>query len=136
MLEKVTDRIYYYMNNDETDRPALGLVCGNDCCLVIDSGNSPKHAKELKKEIESMNLPPVKYLVVTHHHWDHTLGLSEWNVVTIANEITYEYMKTYCSLKYDDSSLEEAKKINIFNDFSIKCIKEEIEQRDKFNPKG
>lgn len=62
MLEKITDRIYYYMNNDETERPALGLVCGNDCYLVIDAGNSPKHAKELKKEIESMNLPPVKYL--------------------------------------------------------------------------
>lgn len=83
-----------------------------------------------------MNLPPVKYLVVTHHHWDHTFGLSEWNVVTIANQITYEYMKTYCNLKYDDHSLEEAKKNKIFKDTSIKSIKDEIEQRENFHPKN
>jgi glyoxylase-like metal-dependent hydrolase (beta-lactamase superfamily II) len=111
-------------------------VCGNDCCLIIDAGNSPKHANELKREIESMDLPPVKYLVVTHHHWDHTFGLSEWDVVTIANQITYEYMKTYCKLKYDDYSLEEAKKNKIFKDISIKSIKDEIEQRENFHPKN
>lgn len=136
MLEKVTNRTYYYMNDDETDRPALGLVCGNDCCLIIDAGNSPKHARELKKEIESMDLPPVKYLVVTHHHWDHVFGLNEWDVVTIANQTTYNYIKTYCDLKYDNDSLEVAKRNKIFKDFSIKAIKEEIDQRELFQPKN
>lgn len=136
MLEKISDRIYYSRNDDNTDRPALGVVRGDDCCLIIDAGNSPKHAKELKRELEALNLPEVKYLVVTHHHWDHTFGLSEWNVVTISNEITYEYMKTYCKLKYDDSSLEEAKEQKIFKDDSIKWLKEDIEQRDSFYPKN
>lgn len=136
MLEKVTDRIYYQMNEDDTERPALGLVRGDDCCLIIDAGNSPRHAKEFQREIASMDFPPVKYLVVTHHHWDHTFGLSEWDAVTIANHRTYEYLKTYCNLKYDDNSLEAAKKNRIFNDFSIKCIKEEIDDRESFCPKN
>jgi glyoxylase-like metal-dependent hydrolase (beta-lactamase superfamily II) len=134
MLEKVTDRIYYYMHNDDTDRPALGLVRGEDGCLIIDAGNSPKHAKEFKKEIELMDFPEVRYLVVTHHHWDHTFGLNEWNIVTIANQSTSDYMKTYGMLKYDDISLEGAKQNKIFNDYSIKSIKEEIEYRDFFKP--
>ena len=134
MLEKVTDRIYYYMHNDDTDRPALGLVRGDNACLIIDAGNSPKHARELKKEIELMNIPDVKYLVVTHHHWDHTFGLNEWNIVTIANQNTYEYMKTYCLLKYDDPSLEEAKKNKIFK--NLAGIKEEIDQREAFRPQN
>jgi len=29
MLEKISDRIYYMMNEDETDRPVLGLVIGS-----------------------------------------------------------------------------------------------------------
>lgn len=73
-----------------------------------------------------MNIPDVKYLVVTHHHWDHTFGLNEWNIVTIANQNTYDYMKTYCLLKYDDPSLEEAKKNKIFK--NLAGIKEEIDK--------
>ncbi len=134
MLEKVSDRIYYYMNSDETDRPALGLVCGDDCSLIIDAGNSPKHAREFKKEIELLDLPPVKYLVVTHHHWDHTFGLNEWDVVTIANQTTYNYLKTYCDLNYDPNSLEEAKNNKIFKDSSIKALQAEIDQLETFHP--
>lgn len=136
MLEKVTDRIYYMMHDDENDRPALGVVVGDNCCLIVDSGNSPKHAEDLKKELNSMNLPEVKYLVITHHHWDHTFGLGEWDVTTIANQRTYEYMKTYCGLSYDDQALEEAKGKQIFKDFSIKCIKKEIENLEAFQPQN
>ncbi|MGB2993717.1 MAG: MBL fold metallo-hydrolase [Paenisporosarcina sp.] len=134
MLEKITDRIYYMMNRDETDRPVLGLVIGDDCCLIVDAGNSPKHAQEFKMKLDKMDLPPVKYLVVTHHHWDHTFGLTEWDVVSIANHKTTELMNVYREIKYDESSLELAKEQGIFNDFSIKCIKAEITGRENFIP--
>lgn len=134
MLEKITDRIYYMMNRDETDRPVLGLVIGDDCCLIVDAGNSPKHAQEFKMELDKMDLPPVKYVVVTHHHWDHTFGLKEWDVVSIANHKTTEYMNVYRDIKYDDSSLELANEQGVFNDFSIKCIKAEITDRENFAP--
>lgn len=134
MLEKITDRIYYMMNRDETDRPVLGLVIGDDCCLIVDAGNSPKHAQEFKMELDKMDLPPVKYVVVTHHHWDHTFGLKEWDVVSIANHKTTEYMNVYRDIKYDDSSLELAKEQGVFNDFSIKCIQAEITDRENFAP--
>ncbi len=130
MLEKVTDRIYYMSHSDETDRPALGIIVGDKCCMVIDAGNSPRHAKDFLKEIKEMGFPEVKYLVITHHHWDHVFGINEWEAVSIASQKTYEYMKTYCNLKYDDISLEEAKMNHIFKDFSINCLKQEIEHMD------
>ncbi|MGB2993345.1 MAG: MBL fold metallo-hydrolase, partial [Paenisporosarcina sp.] len=119
-----------------TDRPVLGLVIGDDCCLIVDAGNSPKHAQEFKMELDKMDLPPVKYLVVTHHHWDHAFGLTEWDLVSIANHKTSEYMNVYREIKYDDSSLELAKEQGIFNDFSIKCIKAEITGRENFVPRN
>ena len=134
MLQKITDRTYYMMNRDETDRPVLGLVIGDDCCLIVDAGNSPKHAQEFKMELDKMDLPPVKYLVVTHHHWDHTFGLKEWDVVSIANHKTTEYMNVYRDFEYDDNSLELAKEQGVFNDFSIKCIQAEITDRENFAP--
>jgi glyoxylase-like metal-dependent hydrolase (beta-lactamase superfamily II) len=134
MLEKVTDRIYYMRNEDDTDRPALGLVKGDNCCMIIDAGNSPQHAKEFKELIKGMGLPPVKYLVVTHHHWDHIFGLKEWDVVTIANEKTCDYINTYCKMGYDDISLEEAKENGVFSEASIRCMKRELTDRDHFTP--
>ena len=135
MIERISDRIYIMQKQDETDRPVLGLVIGEKGCLVIDAGNSPKHARECKQEIEAMNLPPVKYLVLTHHHWDHIFGLEEWDVVSIAHEKTNEYITTYCSIKYDDGSLANAVTLKIFKDFSVQCIKVEIDDRNNFLPR-
>ncbi len=132
MLEKVTERIYYLMNEDETERPALGVVKGEKYCLVVDAGNSPKHAEILIKEIEKMNFSPVKYVVATHHHWDHIFGLGQWDAITVASEKTRELAEMYKEIKFDDESLEVAKENGILSGYAVNCIKKEIENRDEF----
>jgi glyoxylase-like metal-dependent hydrolase (beta-lactamase superfamily II) len=134
MLEKVTDRIYYMKPSNETGRPLIGLVIGDDHCLIVDSGNSPKHATEFQFELEKMELPPIKYLVLTHHHCDHSFGMSQWNLVSIANHKTSEYMKAYQEITYDDEALEIAKQQGILNDFFVTSIKNDIEDRNNFQP--
>lgn len=134
MLEKVTDRIYYMMPSNETGRPLIGLVIGDDYCLIVDSGNSPKHATEFQLELEKMELPPIKYLVLTHHHCDHSFGMSQWNLVSIANRKTSEYIKAYQEITYDDEALEIAKQKGILNDFFVTSIKNDIEDRNNFHP--
>lgn len=131
MLEKVTDRIYYLMNDNKNERPALGLVKGDNCCLVIDAGNSMKHAKEFMNEIKKMNLPPIKYVVATHHHWDHIFGLQAFDAVKIASNTTYELAKMYWGIEVNESSLEEARKNNIFDDIGVKILKEELDNIDR-----
>ncbi|WP_256204325.1 hypothetical protein [Planococcus faecalis] len=46
MLNKLSESIYYLSNQDDRERPALGLVCGEKHSLIIDAGNSTQHAKE------------------------------------------------------------------------------------------
>lgn len=45
MIEKLTNNIFYMPHSKATDRPILGLVCGKKYSLIVDSGNSPRHAK-------------------------------------------------------------------------------------------
>lgn len=132
MLEKVTDRIYYLMNEDDTDRPALGIVIGDNCSLVIDAGNSVNHAEEFKCEIEKLKVPPVKYVVATHHHWDHIWGLNAFDAVAIASEKTRKAAEIYCGIKLDDESLKKALDNEILSDFSVKCIKNEFKNINEF----
>ncbi|MGM7681372.1 MBL fold metallo-hydrolase [Cytobacillus sp. Hm23] len=132
MLKKLTDRIYYMPHNNDTDRPIIGLVCGDKYSLIVDSGNSPQHAKEFLAEVQSMDIPPVKYLVITHWHWDHVFGIQEMNLTTISHENTKIKLEEMKNMKWDDASLEEYLQNGIFNESEISCIKKEVPERDSF----
>lgn len=132
MLEKVTERIYYSMNEAENERPAVGIVRGEKYCLVVDAGNSPEHANTILREIKKLKFPPVRYVIATHHHWDHIFGLETFDAIKIASEKTCELAEMYNGICLDDNSLELAKEKKIFNDHAIECIKKEFQDRGTF----
>lgn len=86
MLNKIRESIYYLPNQNDKERPTLGLVCGDKYSLVIDGGNSAQHARDFLHEIGKLNVPPIKYLVITHAHWDHFLGMNEFEAAIYTNE--------------------------------------------------
>jgi len=132
MLKQLTDNVYYMPHDDTTDRPTLGLVCGSKWSMIIVSGNSPRHAREFLLKIESMDIPPVKYLVLTHHHWDHIFGIKEMDCITVTSQATEKKIEEMILLRWDDESLEKHRSSGRFNDFTIKCIKKEMPNRKAF----
>ena len=78
MLKKLTNKVHYMPHYSETDRPALGLVCGDRFSLIVDSGNSPAHARDFLNLVKKMDISHVKLVVITHWHWDHILVLKRW----------------------------------------------------------
>lgn len=136
MLNKLSDTIYYLSNQDDKERPTLGLVCGNRYSLIIDSGNSPQHAKDFLLEIEKLNVPPVKYVVITHAHWDHFLGMNEFDATVLVNSQTNEIIKEWQSLSYNDSSLQKYVATNQMSAMCMKIIQNDIPNRDSFKLKS
>lgn len=132
MLNKLSDTIYYLSNQDDKERPTLGLVCGDRYSLIIDAGNSPQHAKDFLNEIEKLHVPPMKYVVLTHAHWDHFLGINEFNATVIVNTRTNEILQGWQSLSYDDCSLEEYVATNQLSDMAMKVIQADIPNRESF----
>jgi cyclase len=51
-----------------------GVVIGDDAVLVVDSFGGPDAAKALLSEIRKITPKPIRYLVNTHYHLDHTGG--------------------------------------------------------------
>lgn len=132
MLKKIKENIYYLPHDPKTDRPALGLIWGKDYSLVVDGGNSPKHVRDFLRETEKMNIPPIKYVVITHHHWDHIFGIQEMGAITIAHEKTKEVVDKWKQRSFRDEDLEKMKEEGILSDFSIKCIKAEMPHGENF----
>jgi cyclase len=78
-LTKILDDIYLIENSGLTvaDIGAYGgnitVVLSNEGVLLVDSKNDRIHADVLAK-IKSLTNQPVKYVVLTHNHADHSAG--------------------------------------------------------------
>ena len=55
-----------------------GIVIGNDAVLVIDTRISAKKAQEFIADIRKVTDKPIKYVVNTHYHLDHSWGNCEF----------------------------------------------------------
>ncbi|MGP4072870.1 MBL fold metallo-hydrolase [Piscibacillus sp. B03] len=118
MLKKLSSSIYYLPNQDENERPTLGLVCGDDYSLVIDAGNSVEHARDFINQIEKLHVPPIKYLVITHAHWDHFLGMNEFDATIIGNTLTNQLIRDWgesLKLNIPDISFEKSLTVDVGN---------------------
>ncbi|WP_232336794.1 MBL fold metallo-hydrolase [Planococcus lenghuensis] len=106
MLKKITDRVYYKEQVNETDRPALGLIVGDICSLVVDAGNSPAHARDFLAEAAETATSPLKYLALTHWHWDHSFGTETMGLTTISHEQTKERLEHLKTLSWSDEAID------------------------------
>lgn len=52
----------------------VGVVIGEDGVMLVDTRASHRQAKELAEELPSITDLPVRWVVNTHWHWDHTFG--------------------------------------------------------------
>lgn len=130
MLKKLTNKVYYLPHYSETDRPALGLICGDSYSVIVDSGNSPSHASDFLNLVEKLDVPPVKFVVITHWHWDHIFGMKTMDLLTISHEETkkkLEYLKT---LNWDDAALDARVETGEEIEFCRDMIKREMPTRE------
>jgi alkyl sulfatase BDS1-like metallo-beta-lactamase superfamily hydrolase len=87
-FENPTDLVQWGKDQKEALRvheaiyQAIGF--GNSFMIVTQEGNvivdtsSPTHAARHKKLLQAKNAGPVRYIVLTHAHGDHTAGVSLW----------------------------------------------------------
>lgn len=83
-LTKIADNVYAYAGVKHAS-PAnsfganAGIVIGRDGIVVIDTLISAKAAKKFIKDIRAVSDKPIKYVVNTHMHLDHTFGNCEFS---------------------------------------------------------
>lgn len=56
----------------------IGAVVGDDGVCLIDSRSNHADADEVRSELAELTSLPVRWLVNTHMHWDHTFGNSRF----------------------------------------------------------
>lgn len=75
----------------EPDAVTIGLIAGDDGCLLVDTGSSPAQGAEIRAQITEVTDRPLRHVVVTHRHRDHWFGLAAFDdVETIGHETLAE----------------------------------------------
>ncbi|MFA6755400.1 MAG: MBL fold metallo-hydrolase [Bacilli bacterium] len=91
---KYSDEIYYVEGNPSQPTPKIVIISGKLCSLLIDTGNEIEQIESLKEGIKKFNLPPIKYIVITHFHDDHIHNISYFkDLEIIASKYTAKYIK-------------------------------------------
>ncbi len=91
-LKKLSDRVYYYPNQSETDRPMLAYLKGEKIAAAIDAGGSKAHVEEFYLALEAAGLRRPDFTIITHWHWDHTFGMHSIHGLSVAHKITDKYL--------------------------------------------
>src|SRR5215472_11256931 len=95
-FEKIADGVYYATGTV----PGLGsnnVVVVNDTdVLIVDTGTSPAAARAFVEDIKKLTDKPVRYVVNTHWHYDHTAGNQIFGpeVQIIATDYLYQMLAT------------------------------------------
>lgn len=125
-LEKLTDKIFYYPHQRESDRPMLAYLKGSKLSLAIDAGYSEKHVDEFYHALELYGLRKPDFTVITHWHYDHTFGMHHVNGLTVAHERTNIFLRNEMEKSCNQKYLDEMKAQDV-------CFAREYEGNLKLN---
>jgi cyclase len=74
MIE-LTDGVFARLHEGLTN---AGIIVGEDGVLIIDSLRVPSFARDLITDVRRISDKPIRYVVDTHSHWDHSWGNEEF----------------------------------------------------------
>lgn len=83
-LIEVADRAFAYLQEGGGLCVSnAGLIVGDESCIVIDALFAPSMTRAFRDEIRRVTDKPVRLLINTHHHVDHTQGNALFPEATI-----------------------------------------------------
>ncbi len=80
-MQKIGDGVYVIIHENATDEwphGNTGVIVGDDAVFVVDACYLPERARADIHMIRSVTKKPVKYLGITHWHFDHNNGIEAY----------------------------------------------------------
>ncbi|WP_082994841.1 MULTISPECIES: MBL fold metallo-hydrolase [Aquimarina] len=112
--QKITDNLYVVKSKNYHTN--VGVFIGNKEIILIDPMTGSNNHQALLEKIKELSNKPIKYVINTHHHEDHT-GANSFFAELGATIISQENTK-YTSAKYD---------VTFKNEYTLDLENERIE---------
>ena len=85
----------------------IGILRRDHETILIDAGNSPRHARQIITMVNTHGLPPINSIILTHHHWDHSFATASYDASqVIAHEKCVEHMMMFAKREWSVDALQ------------------------------
>lgn len=92
--ERVAENVYFFQSELYAQVTA-GVIAGSDMAVLIDTLALPEETLQLRRFIERELRVPVRYIINTHYHADHSWGNSFFpDALVVAHRLCHELLKT------------------------------------------
>ncbi len=129
-FKKIKDGIFTYA--EKVNDPNCTIILTQDGVVLIDSGNNPPDSLAVMKAIKQLTPQPVRYLINTEPHSDHTTGHFVFSppALIVAHQGATDSMKKAFNPKRNEKLMAESPEMReTFKGFRL--ITPHIEYRDK-----
>ena len=91
--ERVADHVYSFQS-DSYAQVTAGVVAGPNWAVVIDTLAYPDESRSIRDFVEQDLKIPVRYLINTHYHADHTWGNCFFpGAMIISSKLCRDYLR-------------------------------------------
>ncbi len=108
-LVPIADNVWLYPADANGNRvePNVGVIATGRGTVLVDAGNSPRHARRIAHALNAAQLPPVSHILYTHHHWDHVFGAQVFSAPAVAHELSRELLLERAARPWSYTFIEE-----------------------------
>lgn len=85
-VQQLAENVWIYLPKWQRLEPTVGFVLTDEGWVVIDSGNSPTHARRVLNAMRRIREAPIRYVVNTHRHFDHVFGNQVFDAPVVASQ--------------------------------------------------
>lgn len=130
LLKKLSERLYYLPFEEDTDRPNLYYIKGDDYAIAVDAGNSKRHVEKFYAALKEEGFEYPKYTIISHWHWDHTFGLKYIVGKSMSTTLTHDKLIEVSKWKWTLEEMEKREESGEDIAFCNKYIVAEYENLD------
>ncbi len=102
--------MWWFPADPDPDRVqgGAGVIVDEAGSVIVDAGHSPALALQIQARMVAKGLPPARWLVYTHHHWDHVWGACAWpDVEIVGHEIGRDLLVREAARPWSDAYLAD-----------------------------
>jgi glyoxylase-like metal-dependent hydrolase (beta-lactamase superfamily II) len=108
-LRQVAENVWIFPRDEDPNRvqPNVGIIVAGKNTVLVDSGNSPRHARHIMVALDDIQAPSVSYVIYTHSHWDHVFGGMVFGAPVIGHELCHKHMAEMASKPWGHAHVQE-----------------------------
>jgi glyoxylase-like metal-dependent hydrolase (beta-lactamase superfamily II) len=124
-IQRISDRVYW-LPPGRPDRPSLCAVVGERRTVMLDAGASAAHARLFLDGLSAEGVAPPDYVALTHSHWDHVFGATEFAAHVVAQALTAEALSELAATDWSDEALDRRVTAGVVSPAHAANVKEEL----------